>query len=72
MTDEPRSLDELVLRAKAQAVLRDHRGSFDDDFEVMDSERSSRAAWWPFIRLAVRWANAFPQWTLDDWMGKTL
>ena len=69
MSDQPHSLQDLMDRARSQAGLRDHRGSFDDDYEAMDAERSSRAAWWPFIRLAVLWADAFPKWTSDDWMG---
>ncbi len=69
MTDHPRSLEELIERARGQAGLRDHRGSFDNDYEAMDAERSPRAAWWPFIRLAVMWADVFPGWTSDDLPG---
>ncbi len=72
MSDLPHSPEELIEQARAQAGLRDHRGSFDDDFEAMDSERSSRAAWWPFIRLAVIWGDAFPRWTMDNWNGDSL
>lgn len=72
MTDEPRSLEDVVERARAQAGLRDHRGSFDSDCEAPDSWGSPRAEWWPFIKLAVIWGDACPLWTLDDWMGKTL
>ena len=57
---------DLIGRARAQRTLRGHAGSFDDDFEAMDAERSPRAAWWPFIKVAVAWANVHPDWTIPD------
>ncbi len=60
MTDHPRSLQDLLDRARAQAGLRDHRGSFDDDYEAMDAERSPRAAWLPFIRAGGHVGRCLP------------
>ncbi len=70
MTDHPHSLEELIESARSQAGLRNHHGSFDDDYEAMDAERSPRAAWWPFIRLAVMWADVFPYWSMPDEPGQ--
>ncbi len=72
MMDHPRSLKELIERARGHAGLRDHRGSFDSDVEdlgLVDYTGSARGEWWPFIRLAVMWADCFPGWTSDDWIG---
>ena len=72
MMDHPRSLEELIERARARAALRDHRGSFDSDVVDLgldDGTGSPRVGWWPFIRLAVMWADCFPGWTSDDWIG---
>ena len=60
------TLAELIERAKAQRSLRTCQGTFDDDFEAMDSECSARAAWWPFINLAIIWADYFPDWKMKS------